>query len=113
MPERGVVYSVGRDTTERRRADAELREAQRLLEASRDELRGLAEEQAALRRVATLVAQGASPSAVLDAVAAEMERALGADGVTLLPLRAGRRGDSGRATPSEPACTAAGDALQP
>ena len=27
MPERGVVYSVGRDTTERRRAEAELREA--------------------------------------------------------------------------------------
>ena len=57
MPERGVLYSVGRDTTERRRVDAELREAQRLLEASRDELRVLAEEQAALRRVATLVAQ--------------------------------------------------------
>ena len=29
MPERGVVYSVGRDTTERRRVEAELREAQR------------------------------------------------------------------------------------
>jgi len=29
MPERGVVYSVGRDTTERRRADAELQEAKR------------------------------------------------------------------------------------
>ena len=57
MPERGVVYSVGRDTTERRRVEAELREAQRLLEASRDELRVLAEEQAALRRVATLVAK--------------------------------------------------------
>ena len=33
MPERGVLYSVGRDTTERRRVEAELREAQRLLEA--------------------------------------------------------------------------------
>jgi PAS domain S-box-containing protein len=32
MPERGVVYSVGRDTTERRRAEAELREAQRKAE---------------------------------------------------------------------------------
>src|SRR3954454_9090202 len=30
MPERGVVYSLGRDTTERRRADAALHEAQRL-----------------------------------------------------------------------------------
>jgi signal transduction histidine kinase len=44
----------------------------------------LADEQAALRRVATLVAEGASPSVVLDAVAAEMERALGADGAMLL-----------------------------
>jgi signal transduction histidine kinase len=43
----------------------------------------LADEQAALRRVATLVAQGASAAAVFDAVAAEMERLLGADGVTL------------------------------
>jgi signal transduction histidine kinase len=51
---------------------------------SHAEVERLAEEQAALRRVATLVAQGASPSAVLDAVAAEMERVLGADGVTLM-----------------------------
>ena len=43
----------------------------------------LAAEQAALRRVATLVAEGASPTAVFDAVAAEMERLLGSDGVTL------------------------------
>ncbi len=53
MPERGVVYSVGRDATERRRVEAELHEAQRVFEASRDELRVLADEQAALRRVAT------------------------------------------------------------
>jgi signal transduction histidine kinase len=44
----------------------------------------LADEQAALRRVATLIAEGAAPSAVLDAVAAEMERALGADAAMLL-----------------------------
>ena len=50
---------------------------------SRDTLTRLADEQAALRRVATLVAQGASAAAVFDAVAAEMERLLGADGVTL------------------------------
>jgi PAS domain S-box-containing protein len=50
---------------------------------ARAEVERLADEQAALRRVATLVAQGASPSAVLDTVAAEMERVLGADGVTL------------------------------
>ena len=50
---------------------------------SREVLTRLADEQAALRRVATLVAQGASAAAVFDAVAAEMERLLGADGVTL------------------------------
>jgi signal transduction histidine kinase/PAS domain-containing protein len=43
----------------------------------------LTEEQAALRRVATLVAEGASPTEVFDAVAAEMERLLDADGVAL------------------------------
>jgi PAS domain S-box-containing protein len=46
---------------------------------ARAEVERLAEEQAALRRVATLVAQGASPTAVFDAVAAEMERLLDAD----------------------------------
>jgi signal transduction histidine kinase len=50
---------------------------------ARSNLEQLADEQAALRRVATLVAQGAPPSAVFDAVAAEMNQALGADGVTL------------------------------
>ena len=45
--------------------------------------RRVADEQAALRRVATLVAEGAPATAVFDAVAAEMERLLGADGVTL------------------------------
>ncbi len=43
----------------------------------------LADEQAALRRVATLVAEGASPAAVLDAVAGEMEALLDADQVAL------------------------------
>jgi GAF domain-containing protein len=50
---------------------------------ARAHLEQLAEEQAALRRVATLVAEGASATAVFDAVAAGMERVLGADGVTL------------------------------
>ena len=83
MPERGVVYGVARDTTERRRADAELREAQRMLEASRDELRVLAEEQAALRRVATLVARETSPDAVFAAVAREVGEVLGVDATHL------------------------------
>ena len=47
------------------------------------EYRRMADEQAALRRVATLVAQGASPTAVFDAVAGEIERVLEADGVVL------------------------------
>jgi PAS domain S-box-containing protein len=79
LPQRGVVYSVGRDTTERRRAAAQLREAQGLLEASRDELRVLAEEQAALRRVATLVAQDVPSSELFGAVAREVGTLFGAD----------------------------------
>jgi GAF domain-containing protein len=45
----------------------------------RTELRGFAEEQAALRRVATLVARGASPEEVFAAVAAEVARVLDVD----------------------------------
>ena len=46
---------------------------------SRDELRVLAEEQAALRRVATLVARGTPPEEVFAAVIEEVVRLLGAD----------------------------------
>jgi signal transduction histidine kinase len=46
---------------------------------SREALAILAEEQTALRRVATLVAQGAAPGAVFAAVAEEAGRLLGAD----------------------------------
>ena len=49
------------------------------LEASRDKLRLVAEEQGALRRIATLVARGVAPSEVFSAVAAELGRLLGAD----------------------------------
>jgi signal transduction histidine kinase len=45
--------------------------------------RQIADQQAALRRVATLVAQGPPPTVVFDAVAAEIQRLLDADGVTL------------------------------
>ena len=44
--------------------------------AAREQLSQLAEEQAALRRVATLVAHGAPPAAVFDAVAEELGRLL-------------------------------------
>ena len=46
---------------------------------ARAELRGFADEQAALRRVATLVARGAPPEEVFAAVTAETGRLLGAD----------------------------------
>src|SRR5260221_4038739 len=50
------------------------------LEAGRDELARLLEEQAALHRVATLVARGIDPVEIFLAVAEEVRRLLGADG---------------------------------
>jgi signal transduction histidine kinase len=50
---------------------------------ARVELRGFADEQAALRRVATLVARAASPADVLTAVAEEAGRLLRADYATM------------------------------
>jgi signal transduction histidine kinase len=58
-----------------RAAEAEMR--RREAEQSKEELRVLAEQQAALRRVATLVAQAVSPSEVFAAVADELARRLG------------------------------------
>jgi signal transduction histidine kinase len=54
------------------------------LEQSQDELRELVDEQAALRRVATLVARRASPADVFSAVAEELARLLDADITKLL-----------------------------
>ena len=59
-----LMYGVARDVTERRQAESELRR--------------LAGEQAARRRVATLVARGVSPAEVFSAVAEEVERLLDA-----------------------------------
>jgi signal transduction histidine kinase len=56
------------------------------LEASRDDLRRLAEEQAALRRVATLVARGVAPAEGLAAVAHEVGSILGADATGIARL---------------------------
>ncbi len=50
---------------------------------ARAEIERLAEEQAALRRVATLVAEGAQPGAVFEAVVAETQALIGSDGVSL------------------------------
>jgi PAS domain S-box-containing protein len=63
------MYGVARDVTERRRAESELRR--------------LAGEQAALRRVATIVARGVSPAEVFAAVAKEGERLLDAQATTI------------------------------
>ena len=72
------------------------------LEAGRDELRQLADEQAALRRVATLVARRVPASELLDAVAAEAGRLLDADVTRLLRFEpdgtvttVGRKSESG------------------
>ena len=58
LPEEGFACAVARDITERRRNE---------------------EEQAALRRVATLVAHGASPTETFSAVAAEVGQLFGGD----------------------------------
>ena len=81
------VLSVASTSEERLPADTEARLAAFTELAAtaiagaqaRMDLRGYAEEQAALRRVATLVARGAAPEDVYAAVAAEAGRLLGAD----------------------------------
>ena len=62
----------------------DVREAHRMVEASRDELRLLAEEQAALRRVATLVARGVGLEQVFAAVAEEVGHLVWIDSATVL-----------------------------
>ena len=64
--------------------------------ASRQELARLAEEQAALRRVATLVARGVPPPEVFGAVAREVGLLLGVDATHDGALRARRHGDRRR-----------------
>ncbi|WP_083208409.1 sensor histidine kinase [Mycobacterium malmoense] len=73
-----VVGLVANSLARTARAHAVAAEGRRRdAEASRDELRVLAEQQAALRRVATLIARGARPSDVFPAVADELARSLG------------------------------------
>ena len=68
--EERLMYGVARDVTERRQAEAELAR--------------LAGEQAALRRVATLVARGAPQTEVFDAIAQEIRQLLGNDEIRML-----------------------------
>jgi signal transduction histidine kinase len=73
-------------TAERRRAGEELRR-------NEENVRLLANEQAALRRVATLVASEADPQALFEKVTEEAGKLLGADNAAIL-----RYGDDGYAT---------------
>ena len=73
---RGLFYAVGRDVTRQREEQEQLRETRSMLVASRDTLRELAEHQAGLRRVATLVARGTTPAEVFDAVYYELARCM-------------------------------------
>src|SRR4051794_28902748 len=68
--EAGVTYAVARDVTERRRAETEVER--------------LAQEQAALRQVATLVASEASQAEVFTAIAEEIGRLLGTQETQML-----------------------------
>jgi signal transduction histidine kinase len=84
-----IAITTGDDVlpagTERRLADfADLVAAAISDAQARDELRRLADEQASLRRVATLVAGGASPSEVFAAAAEEVGKVLGVRVVDLL-----------------------------
>lgn len=65
-----------RDITDRRRAQQDL-------EAARVHAKSIADEQAALRHIATLVARGSPPLAVFDAVCEETGRLIGATNVNL------------------------------
>jgi PAS domain S-box-containing protein len=65
VPEERLMYSMARDVTERRKAE---------VRATR-----LAQEQAALRRVATLVAEGVTPDEIFAAVSEEVGRLFGSE----------------------------------
>ncbi|MDX6621151.1 MAG: hypothetical protein QOK36_3537 [Gaiellales bacterium] len=77
MLEERLTYAVGRVVTVRRQAEIDLREAE-------ERNRVLAEEQAALRRVATLVARGLAPTEIFAAVAEEIGRLASVDGTRIL-----------------------------
>jgi PAS domain S-box-containing protein len=69
VPKENVSYAVGRDVTERREAEANLR-------AAEEQTAALAKQQASLRRVATLVAQSTPPEQLFAAVTEEVGQLL-------------------------------------
>src|SRR4051794_7277531 len=86
---------------------------------ARGEVERLAEEQTALRRVATLVAEGASPTAVFDAVAAEMAGLLGAGHAAVFRYESGaeltvlaHRGSSAQEVPPGARMNHEGDSVE-
>jgi PAS domain S-box-containing protein len=79
----GVVSTLS-DITPRR-------EAEQLLVASERATRALADEQAALRRIATLVAAEATPASVFEQVTEEVARLLGTPSASLVRYEADRR----------------------
>jgi PAS domain S-box-containing protein len=68
--EHGLMYTVARDVTERREAEAEIKR--------------LADEQAALRRVATLVARDASHAELFTVIAAECAQLFGTEDIGMV-----------------------------
>jgi signal transduction histidine kinase len=75
---------LGADTVDRLTAFTDLVTTAIANAAARGEIARLAEEQAALRRVATLVARGAQPRDVFATVAEELGRVLGVGGTAIL-----------------------------
>jgi len=80
----GLFYAAGRDVTERRREQDRLRAAQLTIEANNAQLADLAVQQTGLRRIATLVARGVTPSEVFAAVVEEIVRYLDVSGAVLI-----------------------------
>jgi PAS domain S-box-containing protein len=78
------LVTTGIDITELERAEAQRRALEGDLEAKLVEVGRLAREQAALRRVATLVAAEASPSEVFATVSEECTRVVGGDAGAVL-----------------------------